>query len=89
MWIQLRDTTDDQDQDTSTVRQYWIKADLIELEEGLEGFRYLCTRSGEWLELWHDGAEGWRDTSGKWAYDFCAVRSELIEGCREGLNHAR
>lgn len=89
MWIQLRDTTDDQHQDASTVRQYWIKADQIKLEEGLEGFIYLCARSGKWLELWHDGAEGWRDTSSQWAYDFCAVHSELIEGCREGLNHAR
>lgn len=87
MWIQLRDATDDQHEDTSIVRQYWIKADLIELEEGLEGFRYLCSRSGEWLELWHDG-EGWRSFDDA-PYDFCSVRHALMEGCKEGRNDAR
>ena len=48
LYIQLRDELLSSEEEL-TVRQYWIEADCIELQES--GFTYLDTKSGEWEHI--------------------------------------
>ena len=85
LYIQLRDELLSSEEEL-TVRQYWIEADCIELQEGR--LLYLDTKSGEWETI--------REKYNKFylslipthphnlGYDFLWIRDRLMEGCKLG-----
>lgn len=81
IYIQLREAITD----TMPVPQFWIKADVIEPCE--DGIQFLDSKTGKW-ELIPMNANGdfyWN----KHKYDFCFIRSRLMQNCKlGGMFHA-
>ena len=87
LYIQLRDELLSSEEEL-TVRQYWIEADCIELQES--GFTYLDTKSGEWGHIIQKDNKFYlypsmfedKPYSDDLGYDFLWVRDRLMEGCK-------
>ncbi len=76
IYIQLREAISE----TMTVPQVWIKADVI--EPCAEGIQFLDSKTSEWelIETNDTGDFFWN----KHKYDFCFIRSRLMQGCKLG-----
>ena len=87
LYIQLRDELLASEEEL-TVRQYWIEADCIELQEGR--LLYLDTKSGEWETILEKDNKFYLSPSmfedkpypDDLEYDFLWIRDRLMEGCK-------
>ena len=84
MYIQLRDEVTDKHDDVSTVRQFWIKVDLVEVFE--DSVFYKDFETQEWISI-EKYDEGWSMVAEyvEYNFDFMLIRPRLNEGCKEGL----
>ena len=80
LYIQLRDELLSSEEEL-TVRQYWIEADCIELQES--GFTYLYTKSGEWEHIIQKNNKFYLfRVHYNLGYYFLWIRDRLMDGCK-------
>jgi len=87
LYIQLRDELLSSEEEL-TVRQYWIKADCIELQA--DCLLYLDTKSGEWEHIIQKDNKFYLSPSmfedkpypDDLGYDFLWIRDRLMDGCK-------